>query len=496
MKEVKISSVRNQVSRGFIWFFSTSLSGQIVSWTLTLVIARLLTPSDYGVLALSDTLLPYLLTVSTLKLDVWYVQKKSLTMRDEEAAFSILLVLGLIIAILTVIVAPFVGRFYGEPNVEATLQCFALLFPLRAIQLIPEGRMRKDLRFKELGLANLLIGIFRGLVQIALAYKGFHFWSLVAGALVSEVAKTLFLLRVGGTPKKPIWDTNIFRELVNFGLTATTATVSWIVFSTSDNVVVGKLFGAETLGFYAMAYYLMDLPLSKVQSIIAPLILPYFSKLRDHQVALKRTFIRSSSMLLLIVAPILAGAFAISSDALPFLLGEKWAPIVLPFKSLAFVGLLRTIPAHASNVLYALGHQRDVMKSQILPAIVLPICFVTMGMTFKHFLGSNEGMLGIYLVWFLIFPIVGVLYSVKLVGERLNFSSLYFLTKLAPALLGAVAIVTVVKLSDQILFTESLELKLALKIMLGGIIYPLFIFICFRRTALETLVSLRRLRKN
>lgn len=490
-----LSELRTELSSGFLWFLSTTLIWQLISWGLTLVTARLLTPRDYGMMALVETILPYLVILSTLKVETWLVQRRNITIEDEDAAQTLLISQGILFGVFAYFSADLIARFYQEPALAAPFKCFALIFPFRALQLIPEARLRRELKFKLLGFTNLYIGAFRGIFQLALVIAGFQYWALVFGALVGEIARTIYLIFTAGTSKRFIFNFTIFSSIWTFGISAAGATIGWIIFSTSDNVVVGRLFGVETLGFYAMAYFLMDLPLSKVNTMIAPLVLPYYVKLRDHPRALRKTFLRSTASLVGIIAPVLTGAFAIAPLALPLLLGEKWRPLVMPFQGLALVGILKSIPVHTGNLLYALEKPNAVLKTSLLPAIVLPPAFLLFGYFGRLNLGNDAGIVGIYLAWLLLYPVVGVHYSVNVACRAGDISIGKFFRKLIPATVGSLAILVTVMATDFLAQSFPPVLRLVIEVVLGALAYPLVIVIMFRRTFLESVVMLRRLRK-
>jgi len=415
---------RSAAKRGFLWLFSTTIVWQIFSWVCTIFTVRILRPDDYGLVALPDAVFPYLMMLSTLKLDTWMMQEGKLSEKAERSISAVLLVLSIFSTALGLVAAPLLAKFYGYPELENVARVMCLMFLPRGLRLIPEVRLRQELNLKPIAISNLSIGVLRGLLQVYLASRGWGAWTLIWGAIFGEVGLLLWLSLVAGQPRGFAWDWKINSRAIAFGLSATLSTIFWVIFSTADNLVVGKLFGKEILGFYATAFLLTDLPLSKINTVLSPVLFPYYTKLKNNPSELFSVFIRTNKTLVGIVAPALAGLAIIAPDFVPLVFGEQWRPMVIPLQVMCVVGLLRSLTANVSSFLFALGEPGRVLWTSAITALILPLAFL--------YLGLKLGIIGIYLSWLLIYPLVGPLLLFKQIAAVTKTAVSGFLKNFLP----------------------------------------------------------------
>ena len=207
--------------KGFLWLLSTTAVWQVLSWVLTLLTARMLLPEDYGLIAMNDAFFPYLMMFTTCRLDAWILQRRELSQKQEQEMFSLLLVLGMAMFAIGLAGAPLLALFYGEPRIQYPCQAAAIVFVLRALQVIPDTRLRRELCFKPIALTNLCVGVSRGILQLTLAYYGFAYWALVYGFIYSELVTAGVLVSLAGCPRKLGWNSKMYKEALRFGLAAT-----------------------------------------------------------------------------------------------------------------------------------------------------------------------------------------------------------------------------------------------------------------------------------
>jgi teichuronic acid exporter len=482
----EIGDYTTRAKKGFLWILSTTVIWQIISWLLTLITARILSPADYGLLAMNETIIPYLLLVATLRLNPWIVQRREFSEKNEQAILLLTLILGMGSTVIALFAAPLLSQFYGEPNVQLPFQVVSVVFILRAVQLIPESRLRRNLRFEPIAMANLTIGVTRGVLQLYLATRGFHYWSLVIGMIYGELAMSVWLGAVAGMPRRLRIDVELCREGIKYGLAASGSTIFWIIFSTADNLIVGKLFGTEVLGFYAMAFYLAELPLSKISSVLAPILVPYFSKIRTNRSLLMRTYLKIDRSVISIVAPVLIGLAAAAGEAVPLLLGAKWMPMVTMLQVMCIVGLWRATTTTSTPLLLAEGKPQKLLAWSVLNAAVLPACFLLLGRAF--------GLWGIYSTWLLVYPFSGILTLLLIINSTMSISPAAYFRNLKTPLLSTLfmaALVLLVKFSSG--STLGMQIILPVEVFTGAAAYAAAHWLFFREDLMASLASLRSL---
>ena len=455
-----------ELRHALLWLGSTTLIWQICSWFLTLLTARLLSPSDYGMLALAETAFPYLAIITNLGITTWAVQRRALERDDQEKVFAFSLALGVLSSSVFFAAAPRLAAFYHSPELAVVLQVLAPVFLLESISAVPKAMMRRQMRFKTIGLLQLWLGLTRSILQLALAFLGCGYGALVAGILLLHGGDAILALYLQPIRCRPRFSLPLVREILRYGIPATAAAVCQVVFSTADNVVVGRLFGAKTLGFYAMAFYLTDLPMSKINTVLRPVALTHLSRLQHSPPAVCREFLKLTQVALFLTLPVLTGLLLTSGEIVPLLLGNHWLPMVPMLQVLCAVGMLRALGDTISTLLLAIGRPRLQLKINLVTSILLPCSF--------YLAARGWGLAGIYFAWLSLFPMV-LLYSLREVrgasGLRLRD---FFRNALAPASatgVMALAVHGVVRLGSG----YSLPTLLGLKIAAGVCCYGLML---------------------
>lgn len=410
---------------------SSAVAWQILSWIMTLATTRLLTPKDYGIMAMGESILPHLLLLATFGLDTWLSHKVSIDEKIEGEVLSIAGSLAGFTLLIGFVATPLVSSFFGESALIWTLSATILVIAFRCIQLIPESRLRRNLKFGEISRCTLITTTFRGLTQIGLALMGAGYWSLVAGLLLKEIITAAWFVRRAGLPKPLVPSRATLREAFRFGASQSLSSVFWIIFSTADNAIVGRLFGTQTLGLYAMAFYLADIPLSKVNGTLSPLLLVYFSRLRAAAGDLANAFLRITSSTALCIVPILIFASLAGEEIVTFILGSKWVPMITSFRVFCLLGAIRGLIGNSAVVFQALGRPGQNLVAAFSNCLIMVPSFYLSAM---HF-----GLPGLYLVWLFIYPIIPLAqnrYLLKILGSSQGTMFRMFVPFLLPMLVA------------------------------------------------------------
>ncbi|MCB0359917.1 MAG: oligosaccharide flippase family protein, partial [Bdellovibrionales bacterium] len=351
---------------------------------------------------------------------------------------------------------------------------------------VPDSQLRRELHFKPRGIMEASIGFVRGCLVLVLAWAGFGYWALIAGVLFRELAVCLWVIVVRGLPRGVRWDSALYRQAIRFGIPATVSSIFWTIFSTADKVVVGKLFGVDVLGYYAMAFYLTDLPLSKLNEVLNPVLTPYFSRLKSDMDSLRRAFLKIVGLVSLLMAPILAGLAVVAPQAVDVVLGEKWYALIAPLQVMCFVGLLRSLTGNVASLLYAINKPGSVLRYNFICVLVLPASFVL--------LGTWYGISGVYGTWLVVFPFVSF-YALTILRRETEIALRDYFSKVLPAIISSLFMALAVlgiKLIPSGHLTPALDLVLCVGI--GAAIFAMTMWLVFRSTVSEVLSAVRGLR--
>ena len=435
----------------------------MLNWCLTLLTARILSPKDYGIAALPGTVLPYLTFIATLNLDTWIVQEKRFEQEEKNACFALSLLTGGCVSILAFLLSPALADFYNDESLVAMFRVCSCIFFLRALHLVQEADLKRELMFKILSLINFWVSLLQGVFTLALAYLGYGFWSLVLGVVLRYLAQTLAIIACSRSSIKLAWKTELCRKAIPFGAAAAGASIFWILFTTVDDVVVGKLFGTESLGLYTMAYFFSQMPISKLQMIVAPILLPYYSNLKNAGAEVKQAFLDTSLGIVAIITPALIGLILVAPEAIAVILGEKWLAMVPALRVLCTVAILQAFTVNVEPLLNALGKPKKVLFYHGISAALLPLLFIVCG--------NIYGIKGVYWAWLAGYPVIAFV-IINIASKELGFSPVEYLRNFKAPLISTTAMV-LATLAFKNYFAQDLS---PLLLLLGEILTAVAIF--------------------
>ncbi len=362
-----------------LWTGGTAIITQASSWALTLWTARILDPTDYGIVAMSQILAPFMVLIASLNLGTWIVQTSSFGARERAAMYGLTSALGLLMTLAGLAIAPLVGQFFSNEQVVDPFRVLSLTFVLQASSAVPIAILRRDLDLKPIALLNLITGVSAGLLQLGLALLGFGYWSLVAGNVFRAVAITIWAHLHVGLPRRVTWHSTVNRKALAFGLPATFALLAAMVYTSADKAIIGRLFSVEFLGYYTMAFFLTDLPLAKINEVLRPVSIPYFARL-DSRERIREHFALYTLSFTSLIFPVLVGLAAIAPGLIQLVLGDKWSPVVTPLRVLCLVGLARTFVDNIPHLLFALGKPVAVLRIRLVYVACMPAARPTCGL--------------------------------------------------------------------------------------------------------------------
>lgn len=307
------------------------------------VMARLLTPADFGVVSAALVVIGFSTVFSQLGFGPALVQRQELEPRHLDTAFIGSVVFGAVLGALVWLAAPDAARLLKIEGVQPVLRVLAWVFPLQGLGVAAESLLRRDLRF--LWLANLDVvayAIGYGVVGITLALAGWGVWALVAGQITQGLVRTGALLSTRPPRLRPVFELRAFRELVYFGGGFTVARAANYVAVQGDNIVVGRFLGPQALGFYGRAYSLMSAPAYAFGTVLDQVLFPAMAKVQHDPQRLAMAYRRGVSLIALLVLAPSAMLILLAPEFITILLGSRWTPAVASFQILAIGMLFRT----------------------------------------------------------------------------------------------------------------------------------------------------------
>lgn len=291
-----------------------------------LLLARLLTPEDYGLVAMVVALTGFAPTLIDLGTRDAVVQRAGITEAEVSSLFWLTLGVGFVCTLVIGACGPLLASFYGEPRLTAIVPVTALTFVVFALTAQHQALLRRAVMFREVAILDIVSNLLSAIGTVVMAYCGFGYWALVARPLATygiSAVGTFWFCR--WRPRRPVWTAGV-KELVRFGLNLCGFTLTDFFARSSDRVAVGWGLGARTLGFYQNALFFYDNLLDILVFPLHQVAVSGLSKLRHDVAALRRAWAKTLSSVTFFVMPVF-GILAITSvDLVALLLGDKWAP--------------------------------------------------------------------------------------------------------------------------------------------------------------------------
>lgn len=362
-------------ARGALWQGMAQIVGKSVVLVATVVLARLLAPGEYGLVALALVLVSYAEAIA----DAGVAQALIYLPRSREsarAASACSLGAGVALVLLGVLAAPLIGDLFGRPDVIALVRLLSVSLLAAALAATPEALLRRDLLFQRLTVATVLRAVVTGGVSVVLAFAGYGAWSIawgaVAGAATYAAAAWLLL------PERPdvrFWRSarSDLRAVLGYGAPVASSSLLGRLIFDADYLIVGGVLGAEALGYYTLAFRIPELLIINFFYVLASVTFPLYARARSDPERLRRGYLLSIRVQALYGVSAGVGLAVVASALVPVIFGDKWAPAVSPLIALALYAACRSIGAGANEVYKALGRPGLAVKLSILRfAILVP----------------------------------------------------------------------------------------------------------------------------
>ena len=343
------------VLRGLVWLGGVRWAAQLFTWASTLIIARLLAPEDYGLVALATVLTGFLEVVTDLGLGSALVQSRNPTKRDIEATMGATCLLGLGAAILLALSAPLWANIQNDPRIIPIVQALAFGVLLTTAANVPYSMLHRRLAFGLVARAQFVRGLVTAGVTLGGAFVLQSHWALVVGYLVGKLAFTVMLMAAEPVrPRLPGADTEV-GKLLRFGGVLTADRILNYARGNVDVALVGALLGTRMVGLYVMATALARLPLEKLGSAFEPVAYPTFARLRENPSELRQYFLGLSLGTMAIALPACLGLIVTAELLVPTVIGAQWMAVIRPLQVAAIVTPLAFHLGLVSALFNALG---------------------------------------------------------------------------------------------------------------------------------------------
>lgn len=365
-----------------IWSGIQRFGGLAISFISNMVLARLLSPNDFGIMGLIMVFITMADVLVDGGLGNALIQKKDIEGKDKTTIYTTNLIFSLLI---------FTGLFFAAPYIESftDVSGFAILLRIqsscvliRAFYVVNVSQLTRDLQFSKLALITLISQALSTLVAIILAYNGFGVWSLLLKNILLDLFCCILYALASPFKYKLVFDKTSFRGLFSFGFPVALANIIESLYSNIISFIIGKVYSVKDLGYFNQANSLKQIPVYSVSAVINQVFFPFFSKIQDDKTNLVIRYRNTVKAVTFFVYPILSFLIFFAKPVIILLYSEKWLPSVPLFQILCFSGFLNALYHLSRSTIKAIGKSKLLLYTQGA-SLLISLCFVYIFLQFS-----------------------------------------------------------------------------------------------------------------
>lgn len=472
-------SLKQKTVKGVFWSSVERFSVQGIQFLVMIIMARLLTPKDYGLVGMVAIFIAIAQSLVDSGFSQALIRKQNRTEIDNSTVFYFNIVVGVLLYFILFAIAPWIADFYDSPELTALMRVVCLSVVFNSLVVVQRALLTVNIDFKTQAKASLTAAIVSSVVGIGMAYSGFSYWSIVAQQLVNLGLNTLLLWIFAHWRPLWIYSWNSFGELFTFGSKLMASGLLDVIYRNMYLLVIGKVFTASSLGYYTRAHQFAEFPSSNLTGIIQRVTYPVLCQIQndDERLALiYRRFLRVSAFL---IFPLLAGLSAVAEPFILLLLKEQWLFASTLLQIICFGMMWYPIHAINLNLLQVKGRSDLFLKLEIIKKIMaVVILFITVPM----------GLIAMC-VGQIFSSIICLIINTHYTGKLIQVGFLRQMQDLLPILLLSLTMCWGVYFTISFLTGSLLQLITGICV---GVIYYIVLAFLFRFPELKELLSIIR----
>lgn len=364
------SDLKNKSIAGVAWNFIGKISTHIVTFIVSIFLARLLSREDFGLVAMAMVFISVSQVFMDFGLTSALIQKKNPSEVQVNTIFYINLILALLLTVLIIAFSGHIGRFYKNDEVGSIVRVASVLFIIYAANGVQRAMLTKQLKIKQLTISNLSGAFVQGVVGVWLAFSAYGAWSLVYSNIAGAVVASLILWIQSSWRPRWLFNLSEIKELFNFGYKMFFVRLLDSVYVKLDELIIGKMFNSDTLGSYNRAKSFNHMVVSYTSDSLSGVFFPVISHIQDDIEQVRRVVVKSMEIIAFLVFGITGLLYLDAESLIVLLFGDKWSVSVEYFKILALVAYAFPVSAILINVLMGLGHSGAFLKLDIWKKII------------------------------------------------------------------------------------------------------------------------------
>lgn len=454
-------SLKKQTLNGVIWTFADSFLIKGITFVASLVLARMLGPKEFGLIGMISIFIAIGTSLVDSGLASSIIRTKNADNEDFSTVFYTNLALSFFVYIVLYFCAPFIASFYNQEILTDIIRVYCLSFIISAFSAIQLAILNKQMLFKKIVNYNLPSTIFGVITGITLGYLNYGVWSIVWMYLVTQTVMSLLLWVYSKWKPTFVFSKQKLRHHYTFGYKLMLSGLLDKIFKNMYNVIIGKYFSVQTLGYFERAKSFNDYPSFTLTSIISKVTYPLMSKLQDDSKRISTIYRKLLQFTFFVTAPIMLAAAAVAEPLFLLVLGEKWMAAVPFFQILSLAAMLYPIHAFNINVFKVYGRSDLFLKLEIIKKVIISIALI---------ISINFGIFA--LVWSVVVTsFISLLINTHYSSEIINYSTKQQLYDMLPVFLLSSMVFFVIRFIVNLLQDFNLYLQIIISLAVGIIIY-------------------------
>lgn len=375
-------------ARGVVWLNLGQLFNQGLGLINTVVLARILTPADFGLVGMAMIFMNFLLLVNELGLAEAIVQRKTLDEAHLSSAFWVNLVFGGFLFVVTVLAAPGVAWFFEQTEVQPILVVLGLSFFIGSLGSVHRALINRAMEFHLIALGQTAMMMTRVTISVILAIAGFGVWSIIIGNLAGTLADSVVAWLGNHWRPKFLMQRSSLAELFGFSASLLGARAIGYMGNNIADVLTGKYLGASSLGIYSIAYNVPGLVRSRLATSIAKAIFPAFSSIQQDNARMRKAYVKVVRYVSIITFPLLIGLAIVAPEFVRILYGSQWSEAILPMQIICFGIIFASLGIMNGPIQKAKG-RTDLHMKLVIGSVIISLV--------ATLIGINYGLVGIAL---------------------------------------------------------------------------------------------------
>ena len=471
--------LRGKAKRGFIWNTVERIVSNGIQFILTVILARLLSPNDYGIIAMPAIFL----AIAQVLIDSGFanalIRKPDLNEKDLSTAFYFNAIVGVVAYLLLFATSPLIASFFNTPILSKLLKFSAFVVFLNSLGIVQQALLTKRMDFKSQAGISAISTFTSGAIGVWMAYSGYGVWALVFQQVSAALFRVALLWIYGKWYPIWVWSQESFHYLWNFGSKVVIIGILDSIYNNVYAFIIGKMYNAKDLGNYTRAQQFAELPANNLSGIVQRVTFPLLSEIQNDDVRLSSIFLRLFEVTSLIIFPLMFFLTAIANPFIIALLGKEWQGCVLMFQILCITRMWVPLNSINLNLLQVKGRTDLLLKVEIAKKIMIALIIC---LTITH--GVTTLLLGFATCGVFAFAI-NTHYTKKIIGMG------YYqqLKVLFPAIIVSIAILVVILAMNQLI--DNIYAQLVVDLLLCVLIYFGYMYL-FKKNILKEALSLVR----